>query len=428
MTATAPAARPDPRAVRRGVRIGAVLALLVVAYAAASAMIEKSSDRPLDPASAAPGGTRALAEILRAHGVDVTVSDDPVATAAAARDTTIVMRYPERVSPATLDALTAVVGRGGDVLLLEPTTAVLNDLDLPLANTGGVPAAARAPGCQLPEAVVARAAVVGGGSGFRVTQPDATGVTACYPVRSAATLVVLEQPARSTSGAPAGRFVVSGSAEFMTNKQLAKEGDAALAIGLLNRHPGVTWVFPHPGGPGSVAARSSLADLLPDRVVLGCLQIAFAVVVLALWRGRRLGPPVAEPLPVVVRAAETVEGRGRLYAAGKARELAAAALRAGLRARLAQRLGLATRPSPAAWREPAAAHPEPDPDTLVISVADRTGRPPVEIGSLLYGSGMSHPMAAATGMSQPARTSVTDHELVELAHRLDALDRQVMTQ
>ena len=36
-------------------------------------------------------------------------------------------------------------------------------------------------------------------------------------------------------------------------------------------------------------------------------------VLVALWRGRRFGPVVTEPLPVVVRSAEVVEGHGRLY-------------------------------------------------------------------------------------------------------------------
>ncbi len=390
-------------------------------------MLETPNGRPLDPTSAAPGGTRALAEILGAHGVGVAVTHDPTEAAAAAanRATTIVLAYPERVTPATLDALASAVSRGSDLLLIAPVTAVLEALDLPLTNTGGVVPATPAPGCGLPEAAVAQAATLGGGSGFRVTRPGLSRVTACYPVRSTATLVVLAQPVSATAGRQPGRFVVSGNAAFMTNRQLAQEGNAALAIGLLNRHEAVTWVIPQPGGPGSVAAENSLLDLLPDRVVLGCLQLAVALVVLALWRGRRLGPPVAEPLPVVVRAAETVEGRGRLYAAGKARELAAAALRAGLRARLTERLGLTTRPGPPTSQNPAATHPEPDPNALVTSVADRTGRSPVEITSLLYGSGMSHDTTAAAGMFQTKGASLDDHALLRLAEQLDALDQDV---
>ena len=47
-----------------------------------------------------------------------------------------------------------------------------------------------------------------------------------------------------------------------------------------------------------------------------------ALVLAALWRARRLGPLVAERLPVVVRAAETVEGHARLYQSRRARDRA----------------------------------------------------------------------------------------------------------
>ena len=59
----------------------------------------------------------------------------------------------------------------------------------------------------------------------------------------------------------------------------------------------------------------------------------------ALWRGRRLGPLVAERLPAVVRAAETVEGHGRLYRARSPRGQAAAALRDAARGRIVRLLG-----------------------------------------------------------------------------------------
>jgi hypothetical protein len=62
--------------------------------------------------------------------------------------------------------------------------------------------------------------------------------------------------------------------------------------------------------------------------------------IVALWRGRRLGPVVVEPLPVVVRSAELVEGHGRLYERGRAGAEVAAALREGARTRLAARFGL----------------------------------------------------------------------------------------
>ena len=124
------------------------------------------------------------------------------------------------------------------------------------------------------------------------------------------------------------------------------------------------------------------------------VQLWLVVVLVALWKGRRIGPLVAEELPVVVRASETVEGRGRLYRSRRARDRAAQALR--------------TR-STAADAAPA-----------------RPGR-----GRRAAGGGAS-PWPSACGLT---RTSVrahlfgpppaTDADLVNLAHALDDIERQV---
>jgi hypothetical protein len=81
-------------------------------------------------------------------------------------------------------------------------------------------------------------------------------------------------------------------------------------------------------------------------VKFGVVQLLVALGVLALWRGRRLGPVVEEPLPVVVRAAETVEGRSRLYRKAGARDVAAEALRRAAVRRLGTALGLPRRAAP----------------------------------------------------------------------------------
>ncbi|PRC53647.1 hypothetical protein C6A85_52785, partial [Mycobacterium sp. ITM-2017-0098] len=81
-------------------------------------------------------------------------------------------------------------------------------------------------------------------------------------------------------------------------------------------------------------------DLIPEQVTWMALQLALGVALLALWRGRRVGPLVAEQLPVVVRASETVEGRGRLYRSRRARDVAAESLRTAARQRMLPRLGL----------------------------------------------------------------------------------------
>jgi hypothetical protein len=109
-------------------------------------------------------------------------------------------------------------------------------------------------------------------------------------------------------------------------------------------------------------------------VLPAALQLLLAGLLLALWRGRRLGPPVTEPLPVVVRAAEAVEGRSRLYRRAQARDRAAAALRSGALARMVPRLGI-----------DAAGAMEPPPDAVVAAVAARSGRRDADVHAVLYG-------------------------------------------
>ena len=116
----------------------------------------------------------------------------------------------------------------------------------------------------------------------------------------------------------------------------------------------------------------------------------------ALWRARRLGPLVTEPLPVVVRASETTEGHARLYQASRSRDKAADALRTAVAARLTRALGL-----PA---EPAA-------DVLTAEIAARTSLSQDQARQLVFG---------------PA--PATDADLVALADDLDAMEREVRAQ
>ena len=83
-----------------------------------------------------------------------------------------------------------------------------------------------------------------------------------------------------------------------------------------------------------------------------------AFLITAIWRGRRLGPILSEPLPVTVRAAETTEGRARLYAHARDAVHAADQLRIGALGRLGRMLGLG----------PSAAAPE-----IADAAAARTG-------------------------------------------------------
>jgi hypothetical protein len=190
-----------------------------------------------------------------------------------------------------------------------------------------------------------------------------------------------------------GRTVTAvGSTDFMTNENLLHAGNAALAMNLAGGRPRLVWYAPH-RIEGETSAPSSLFDLIPDNVSWVVWQLCLVVLLLALWKGRRPGPLVAEELPVVVRASETVEGRGRLYRSRRARDRAAAALRTATVQRLLPRLGLGPgAPAPA----------------VVTSVAQRCGADPGFVSYHLFGP-------------PPA----TDGDLLQLARALDDIERQV---
>jgi len=191
-----------------------------------------------------------------------------------------------------------------------------------------------------------------------------------------------------------GRTVtLLGSGSVFTNARLARAGNAALGLNLLGGHQRLVWYVAStelaPGGS------QSLDDLLPEWVGVVVLQLVVVVLLAALWRGRRLGPVVAEPLPVVVRAAEATEGRARLYRRGGARDRAGELLRAASRNRLRPLVGA----SQTTGR-----------DELVALVAVRSARSTSEVAGLLYGAAPRD-----------------DAGLVRLADELDALERTVRT-
>ncbi|UUL77734.1 hypothetical protein NG819_10695 [Pseudarthrobacter sp. Fe7] len=102
----------------------------------------------------------------------------------------------------------------------------------------------------------------------------------------------------------------------------------------------LVWYLPSLEDAAGNGSGKTLDDLAPGWArFLGpwLLLVALAAVV---WRGRRHGPLVFEPLPVVVKAVETAEGRARLYQDARAIDYARDNLRAGLLVRLSGKLRL----------------------------------------------------------------------------------------
>ncbi|WP_049564681.1 DUF4350 domain-containing protein [Nonomuraea sp. SBT364] len=380
MTAEATRSRPTTPTAKsrwRGGRWIALLGLLVVLGGVVSVLLgpEQETPRPLDPADTSLQGSRALAELLRERGVTVDRVDSAEAAAALGGDRVLVVTDTLHAYSGDLD------GIRGDRLIVG---APLGVEEMAGANpVGAARQRSREPECSLPAATAAGSAHLGG-----IAYSAPRGTTGCYPAGDGWTLISFPNGSGTTT--------VVGSGEFMSNQRLAEDGNAALALNLIGTGKPVTWLVRpevRPSGDLAGPEGESVYDLMPPGIPWAVLMACLTVVLVAFWRGRRLGPVVAERLPVVVRASETVEGRGRLYRARRARGRAADSLRAGTIDRLTPRLGLASGAGP---------------HEVVAALAVRTGLDPQQVGGALYG---------------PPPTG--DAELVALAGYLDSIERKV---
>jgi uncharacterized protein DUF4350 len=301
----------------------AVAALVLLAAVVLTVTGARSDRGLLDPDAVEPAGGAALAALLRDRGVTVVPAGRPDALATSGPASTVLVTAPERLRSADLAAL---VRSGARVVLVAPGRRALEALapgvrpGMPppgLLDTGDP-----APACGLPAAVAA--GPVDLDADVYTLAPPATG---CYPRGAVVGLAV------------SGTTTVVGSATPFTNDALDRGGNAALTMRLLGATPRLLWYVPPvlPDADGT----TPLLRLVPAGWVWGGATLLLAGVVTALWRGRRLGPPVPERLPVRVPAAETTRGRAGLYRRLGARGRAAEVLRGDARRLLAARLGQA---------------------------------------------------------------------------------------
>ena len=337
-----------------------VIILVILLGGALIALLQPSAHQAgyLDPRDPGQFGTRALAHLLAHRGEPVIEAGTVQSAEAAAQGggVTLVITSPGLLSGSQLGRLAGV---DASLLLVEPVPAELTTLAPGAAVAGDAPVRPAEPGCSLPAASLAGGADMGGEQ-LRSTAP---GAWQCYPVDGRPSLVRYRTGGRT--------ITLLGTGVPLTNQYLGGYGNAALALDLLDGSSRIVWLVPSlaPGGPPPGGPRS-LLSLIPRPAYLVTIQLAIAVVLAALWRMRRLGPLVAEPLPVIVRASETVEGHGRLYRSRRSRDRAAAVLRDAALNRITIRLAL-----------PRGAGA----DAVCAAVAARTGREAASIKATLFG-------------------------------------------
>ncbi|MZD57835.1 DUF4350 domain-containing protein [Streptomyces sp. SID5606] len=316
---------------------GVALALVLLLAGAVAIAVVRSGDHhgELDPRSADPAGSRAVAELLAERGVSTrVVTTLDAARAATGPDTTLLVAAPDLLTERQQTRLHATVaGSGGRTVLVAPGGRAVERL---VPGVTADPAlsfdSTLAPACDLPAARRAGTADTGG-----LRYSTHLAADACYPSRRLATL--LRVPDTSAEGTP-GDTVVLGARDILVNDRLDDHGNASLALQLLGSRDHLVWYLPSLSGVPDPDEERGFFDLLPSGWLWGTLQLFIAAALAALWRARRLGPLVPEKLPVAIRASETVEGRARLYRKANARDRAATALRSATRTRLAPLVGV----------------------------------------------------------------------------------------
>lgn len=327
---------------------------------------------PLDPRNPGPDGAQAVARVLAAHStpVDVVRGQDALLATPVDSRTTVVVTDPGDLGTSTLDRLREHTQRAGALVVAGPA-GLLGDLfDL---GTGGVADAEVPAGCD------------GALLGDLVVRPrGATALSAggCFGTGGGSLLV------------RRGNVWLLSAPETLSNAHVLDADNAALALRLLGQHQRVLW-YVADSADTAASDGVSISGLLPRWFIPALSLLLAALLTVLLWRARRLGPLVTEPLPVVVRAVESTQSRGRLYRRTGDRDHAAAVLTVATRRRLLEVLRLPRHTST---------------PTLAAAVAARTGRDPRAVHDLLTTSVVTK-----------------DTRLVELGQQLIDLENEVRT-
>lgn len=390
MTTTDTARVSDPVRDRRPRWLTPAMVVALLFAAAMTVTVLNPSARQhtddLDPANPGYSGAQGLARSLSTHGVEVTIvrSQRGLLDLSIDGATTVVITSPNRLSERTARTALAHAASASRLVLLDADRAVTTGMGLPVESHRA----------QLTD-VVAGCQGTDVGASFRLGQADRAytpaaeghGATTCFPDKTDGGGAMISLPA--TTGRPA--VTLLGDASLITNGAILDADNAAISLHLFGHTSRLVWYVPSLAD--ITAADSASRSIAPPWFQPGLVLVGSAVLLLCLWRGRRLGRLVTEPLPVVVRAVETTESRGRMYRKSRDRTRALAVLQLATRRRLAANLGLSAS-SPVS--------------RVAAASAAVTGRSYHDVLALL---------------SSPATPD--DSSLLELANTLLALEKEV---
>ncbi|GAA1654948.1 DUF4350 domain-containing protein [Actinoplanes couchii] len=317
------------------------------------------------------GGT--LAERLRAAGIRVdraTTTEQALGKATVGQPVTLFLPAPDLADLSRVHGLPP----GTRVVAVNPSNSTLRRTNWPVQTAGSRWTTRVAePGCAEPVAETAGPAAV-----LRTEYEPQSRAIVCY---SGAMVSMIIDDTYS--------LTVVGSPDPFRDDRIAEHGNAALAVGLLSQRSRVVWLDVHerdrpvpsssptwsppppptaeptatvertgtggdgPGGEGEASPgtgegtgsaggpqQDPLTKSFPPALWATLALLALILLALAAAAARRLGTPVAEPLPSRVPAGETMLGHARLYQRGRARDESLDILVAAARRTLTRHLGL----------------------------------------------------------------------------------------
>lgn len=332
-----------------------------------------------DPSSTSPSGAKALALLLAQIGPGVDQASGPPVPGSGG----IAVVLNDRLNSAGDQQLTSWVKAGGTLVAADP--GLVAQFAAPAREAGPLGFVAVTGDLPVDCAVPALAGVQTVNPEGDVALRLPAGATGCFSPSDGAYFLIVESLG-------SGNLVLLGGPDLWTNAHLGDDDNSVLAADLLApRSTGspVQWIV----GPRAGGGHQSLIQLVPPRVKEGVLELAIAVLLFVLWRGRRLGNPVLEAPPVEVPGSELVVAVGNLLQKSGRLDDATAILRTTLRRGVRDQLGVP---------------PEAGPDIAADVVAQRTG--------------LARDMVLTTLAGPPA---ATEAELVTLARNANDIERHM---
>lgn len=353
---------------------GLLIVVLVLVLAALGWFVGTAgNDTDYSPDNSGDNGTMAAAQVLAQHDVRT-----QVATTSGELDAldlngpaTVVVTEPDNLGRQSAEHLKRFAG-DGRIVLLQPVQAQQEYFNLGLAVSTGTQADL-AGACS--DALFDELRLIAD-SAMRYAH------SGCFTKDGDAVLAAADD-----------QIFALGAAQVLTNGDIQRGDNAAIAFRLLGQHENLVWYRPNPQEARPSEGLGS--DQVPDAFVPGLVLLLLIGGSVVFWRGRRLGPLATEPLPVTVKAHEAVLSRGRLYRKHSTQEHAANALTQGTLHRLRRTLAMPGNSSAS---------------DVALRITEQSQRNLGDTQRLL-------------GVERPALTH--DKELIQFAHELAGLEEEV---